>query len=194
RIAKFLAHRVIGAGARVVPLVQCQRDHQGALLGGEAGERSVGGREDVLPEERIQRAPRREPFATCAAGRIGQRDARVAGVEGGDPRDARRLQARHGIAPGPPQQVPPIPARGPGAWASASATPCAAAGTCAHSAGRRVQRARPIRKSPVRLRASRWSGGIVVARYWGPSAPSAWRLMTTTSPSPTRTAATVTAP
>src|SRR2546427_548388 len=111
RIAKFLAHRVIGAAAPVLPLVQCQRDHQGALLGGEAGERSVGGGEDVLPEERIQRAPRREPFAACAAGRIGQREARVAGVEGGDPRDARRLQTRHGIAPGPPQQVTLVPAR-----------------------------------------------------------------------------------
>src|SRR2546422_3153022 len=69
---------------------------------------------------------------------------------------------------------------GVGAGASASGTRCAAGGRCAHSAGRRVQRASAVRKSWVRASASGWRRGAVVGRNCGPSAPSAWRLITTT--------------
>src|SRR2546422_8558327 len=53
---------------------------------------------------------------------------------------------------------------GVGAGASASGTRCAAGGRCAHSAGRRVQRASAVRKSWVRASATGWRRGAVVGR------------------------------
>ena len=79
---------------------------------------------------------------------------------------------------------------GMGACCRATGTPRAAGGTCAHSAGRRVQRAKALRNPRVRSRAPGCCSGAVVGRNCGPSAPSAWRLITSTSPSPTRAAAT----